>query len=110
MTRQLLKCNYQNCDNQLDIEINNDFNPIVFCSEQCLNKFEIAKFNYDLDKQDQSDLRNVVKQLVGQTRQLQDELNNLKKVRKTYFGLFTESKLKPEKYKRDWEYDKSADK
>lgn len=109
MTRLLIKCKYESCDNELNIESNSDSYPIAFCSEQCLNKFETSKFNYPLDHEDPTDIRIVVKQLVSQTRQLQSELDNLKKIRKTYFGMFTESNLKDETYKRDWTFEKSAD-
>ena len=108
MTRQLIKCKNENCNNQLNIEINNHFSPIAFCSEQCLNKFEMVKFHFALDREDPSDIRMLVKQLVSQTRQLQGELESLKKIRKTYFGLFTESNLKDETYKRDWTFEKSG--
>ena len=109
MTRQLIKCKNENCNNQLNIEINNDFSPIVFCSEQCLNKFEMVKFHFALDREDPNDIKTLVQQLVSQTKQLQSELENLKKIRKSYFGLFTESNLKDETYKRDWTFEKSAD-
>jgi hypothetical protein len=109
VTRQLIKCKYENCDNQLKIEVNSDSCPIAFCSERCLNKFENMKFNYALDREDPNDVRSLVQQLVSQTKQLQSELENLKKIRKTYFGIFTESNLKDETYKRDWAFEKPAD-
>src|SRR5574339_492217 len=104
MPMQLIKCKYENCDNRLNIDVNSDCYPLAFCSEQCLDKFETAKFDYILEQGDPNDVRILVKQLVSQTKQLQSELNKLKKIRRTYFGLFTDSKLKDEFYKRDWRF------
>jgi hypothetical protein len=36
-------------------------------------------------------------------------LENLKKIRKTYFGLFNELSLKDETYKREWSFDKEVE-
>ncbi len=104
-----MKCKYESCNNRLDIDVNSDSYPIAFCSEHCLNKYETRKFNYALEQENPDDIKILVKQLVSQTKQLQNELDNLKKIRKTYFGLFTDSNLKDENYKRDWMFENKSD-
>ena len=110
MTRLLIKCKNKNCINRLNVGLDNrDSKPILFCSELCLNSFENEKFSSTLNNEDPNDVRTLVQNLVIQTKQLQSELENLKKIRKTYFGLFKELDLKDETYKREWSFDKEVD-
>jgi hypothetical protein len=105
LTKILIKCTNKNCANILNIGLDNcDFEPIIFCSELCLNSFENEKFSSP-NPEDPNEVRMLVKNLVSQTKQLQRELENLKKIRKTYFGLFKELNLKDETYKREWSFD-----
>ncbi|HJU79049.1 MAG TPA: hypothetical protein VJ599_05745 [Nitrososphaeraceae archaeon] len=71
--------------------------------------FENEKFNFTLKDEDPKDVRTLVQNLVSQTKQLQSELENLKKLRRTYFGLFKGIDLKDETYKRDWSFEKKVD-
>lgn len=110
MTLLVVKCNNKKCDNQMDVGPNNpDFKPILFCSESCLNSFENEKFNSNLNQEDPSELRALVQNLLSQTKQIQGELEDLKKIRNTYFGIFKEQNLKDETYKREWSSDKKVD-
>jgi len=110
MTRLLIKCKNKNCINRLNVGLDNtDSKPILFCSELCLNAFENQKFNSSINYEDPNEVRTLVQNLVSQTKQLQSELENLKKIRKTYFGLFKELDLKDETYKREWSFDKEVD-
>ena len=110
MTRLLIKCKNKNCINRLNVGLDNtDSKPILFCSELCLNSFEDEKFNSTINYEDPNEVRTLVQNLVSQTKQLQSELENLKKIRKTYFGLFKDSTLKDETYKREWSFDKEVD-
>lgn len=106
----MVKCRNKNCINQLDVGlINVDSKPILFCSESCLDSFENEKFNSSLNQEDPNEIRMLVQNLLSQTKQIQSELESLKKIRKTYFGLFTNDNLKDETYKRDWSFDKKVD-
>lgn len=110
MTRLLIKCKNKNCINRLNVGLDNtDSNPILFCSELCLTSFENEKFNSTISYEDPDEVRTLVQNLVSQTKQLQSELESLKKIRKTYFGLFKELNLKDETYKREWSFDKEVD-
>ncbi len=111
MTRLVIKCKNKNCINQLNVGFNNtNSKPILFCSESCLNSFENEQFNSTLNSEDPNEVRTLVQNLVSQTKQLQSELEHLKKIRKTYFGLFKELNLKDETYMRKWSFDKEVDK
>ena len=111
MTRQLIKCKNKNCSNRLNVgpNIKTDSRPILFCSESCLNSFENEKLISKLNYEDPKEVRTLVRNLVNQTKQLQIELARLKKIRKTYFGLFKEFNLKDETYKHEWSFDKEVD-
>ena len=110
MTMQVIKCKNKSCINRLNVGLDSpDSKPILFCSDLCLNSFEVEKFNSTLKYEDPNEVRTLVQNLVSQTKQLQSELENLKKIRKTYFGLFKELDLKDETYKRDWSFDKKVD-
>jgi hypothetical protein len=110
MNLLMIKCKNKSCINRLNVELDNaDSKPILFCSELCLSSFENEKFNFTLKDEDPNEVRTLVQNLVSQTKQLQSELENLKKIRKTYFGLFKELDLKDETYKREWSFDKKVD-
>lgn len=110
MSMLLIKCKNKSCINRLNVGLGNpDSKPILFCSELCLSSFENEKFNYTIKDEDPNEIRTLVQNLVSQTKQLQSELENLKKLRRTYFGLFKEIDLKDETYKRDWSFDKKED-
>lgn len=110
MTRLVIKCKNKDCSNRLNVGLNNAHSkPILFCSELCLNSFENEKFNSTLNYDNPNEVRTLVQNLVTQTKQLQSELENLKKIRKTYFGLFKDFNLKDETYKREWSFEKGVD-
>ena len=110
MSMLLIKCKNKSCINRLNVGLDNpDSKPILFCSELCLSSFENEKFNLSLKDDDPNQVRTLVENLVSQTKQLQSELENLKKIRRTYFGLFKDFDLKDETYKRDWSFDKKVD-
>jgi hypothetical protein len=106
-----IKCKNKSCSNRLDVNLgNSDSRPIFFCSELCLGSFENEKFSFTLKEEDPKEVRTLVQNLLRQTRQLQSELQKLKKIRMTYFGLFKELDLKDETYKREWSFNKKVDK
>lgn len=110
MTLLAIKCKNKNCANQMEVGQNSvDFKPILFCSESCLNLFENERFSSNLNQEDPGELRALVQNLLSQTRQIQSELENLKKIRNTYFGIFKEQNLKDETYKREWSSDRKVD-
>lgn len=64
--------------------------------------------NPNLNYEDPKEVRMVVKNLLTQTKRLQNEIEDLRKVRKTYFGLFKDYVLKDEVYKRKWTFEDEA--
>ncbi len=110
MARLLIKCKNKNCSNRLNVGLNDaDSRPILFCSELCLDSFENEKLDSNLNYEHPKEVRTFVENLINQTKQLQNELEYLKKIRETYFGIFKESNLKDETYKREWSFDKEVD-
>jgi hypothetical protein len=103
---QRIKCKNDNCNNIFTVQVDNGPKPILFCSQTCIhplilqNKNLDPNFNYQSPKQ----VRELVQGLVAQTIQIQNELEHLKKIRTTYFGLFRDNILKKEVYKRNWSF------
>jgi hypothetical protein len=103
---QRIKCKNDNCNNIFTVQVDNGSKPILFCSQTCIhplilqNKNLDSNFNYESSKQ----VRELVQGLVAQTIQIQNELEHLKKIRNTYFGLFRDNILKKEVYKRNWSF------
>jgi hypothetical protein len=104
MNARLLRCKNPNCNNKIRVQFSTaDSIPIIFCSIPCFNTIlESEKLNRNLESEDPNELRVLVKNLVVQTKNMQEELENLREIRKTYFDLFKGSKLKDEVYKRKW--------
>lgn len=91
----------------MKIELNGaDTEPVLFCSKQCLGSYEKGNVTNNPDSGDPQEVRLLVQNLIEQTKKIQNELENLKKVRTTYFGLFKDHDLKDEVYKRKWSFDK----
>jgi len=63
-----------------------------------------VNFNYE----DPKEVRQLVQNLIAQTKQMQKELQDLRRIRKTYFGLFRNNILKKEVYKRNWSFEDEA--
>lgn len=109
---QLIKCKKEDYNNQLRVQFSNkNSKPILFCSESCLfsvlNKYQ--NLDKEFDYENPNEVKKLVQNLVSQIKQLQSELKNLKKIRKTYFGIFKELNLKDETYKRKWSFAKEVD-
>ena len=112
MNARLLRCKNPTCSNKLRVQFSTaDSRPIIFCSISCFNTIlENEKLNQNLESEDPNELRVLVKNLVVQTKNMQEELENLREIRKTYFDLFKGSKLKEEVYKRKWSSDSEVEK
>ena len=101
-----IKCKNDSCNNTFRVQVDNGSRPILFCSHTCIhplilqNKSYDSNFNYESPKQ----VRELIQGLVAQTIQIQNELDHLKKIRNTYFGLFRDNILKKEVYKRNWSF------
>ena len=107
LNSQWIKCQNEYCNNQVRVQLNSKVTkPILFCTELCLNTVfnKSQKLDPKFDSEDPNELRNVIQNLVSQTKLIQNELENLRTIRKTYFGLFKDNKLKDEIYKRDWTF------
>jgi len=113
MKAQWIRCKNDNCSKRLRVEINDiESKPILFCSDRCLNSIfsENEKLNHNFNYEDPKEVRRLVKNLISQTKRLQNELENLRKIRKTYFGLFKNYNLKDEVYKRKWSFEDEVNK
>ena len=105
MNQMWIKCKNEHCSNKLKVEANS-FKPILFCTEKCLNSYFIHDQKLDINSNYQDPkVRMLVQNLVDQTKQIQNELRSLKKIRKTYFGIFRDLNLKDEVYKRKWSFE-----
>ena len=112
MNAKLLRCKNPDCSNKLKVQFNNaESKPIIFCSMLCFNTIlENEKLSQGPESEDPTEIRLLVKNLVAQTKNMQKELENLQKIRKTYFDLFKSSKLKDEVYKRKWSFQNEVEK
>ena len=103
---QRIKCKNDNCNNEFRVQVDNGLKPILFCSQTCIhplifqNRNLDSNFNYESPRE----VRELVQGLVAQTIQIQNELEHLRKIRNTYFGLFRDNILKKEVYKRNWSF------
>ena len=102
-----IKCENEQCENRLRVELNNQFKPVLFCSQACLNSYLLQHetLNHNSHYEDPQEVRKLVQNLLSQTKLIQNELGNLRKIRKTYFGLFKDCSLKDEVYQRKWSFD-----
>ncbi|MGB5091239.1 MAG: hypothetical protein WBN72_09880 [Nitrososphaeraceae archaeon] len=110
MSTQWIKCKNDQCSNRFRAETNNGSKPILFCTQMCLNPclFQSEKLDPNLNYEDPKEVRELVQNLIVQTKQIQNELQNLRRIRKTYFGLFRDNILKKEAYKRKWSFEDEA--
>lgn len=71
----------------------------------CFNTIlENEKLRQGPESVDPTEIRLLVKNLIAETKNMRKELENLRKIRNTYFDLFKSSKLKDEVYKRKWSF------
>ena len=110
MYKDWTKCKNDQCNKRFRVQANNRPQPILFCSQTCLNTyvFQSEKLDSNFNYQDPKEVRELVQNLLGQTKQIQNELQSLRKIRKTYFGLFKDFNLKNEVYKRKWKFEDEA--
>lgn len=105
-----IKCKNDHCSNRFRVEINSLPKPISFCSQTCLNPYLVQseKLDPNFNYEDPKEVRQLVQNLIAQTKQIQNELEDLRRIRKTYFGLFSDNILKKEVYKRNWSFEDEA--
>ena len=110
MNVEWIKCKNDHCDNRLIVETNSLPKPILYCSQTCLNPHLVQRDGLDVnfEYEDPKEVRELVQNLINQTRQMQRELHDLRRIRKTYFELFRENILKKEVYKRNWSFEDEA--
>lgn len=107
MVVQSIKCNNANCNNRLGVQTKKaESKPILFCSQNCYNSLLLQneKMSENYYYEDPDEMRHMVKNLMAETKQLHSEVQNLRKIRKTYFEIFKNKNLKREVYKRDWSF------
>ena len=104
---QWIKCKNDQCNNRFRVGANNGSKPILFCCQTCLNPyfFQSEELDPNFNYEDPKEVRELVQNLIAQTNQMQIELQNLRRIRKTYFELFSKNILKKEVYKRNWSFD-----
>lgn len=105
-----VKCKNDLCSKQFRVETDNRHAPILFCGQTCLNSYllQSEKLDPNFDYEDPKEVKKLVQNLLSQTKQIQNELQSMRKIRKTYFGLFNDYDLKPEVYKRKWLFEDKA--
>ena len=103
---QRIKCKNDNCNNEFRVQVDNGLKPILFCSQTCIHPLIFQNRNLDpnFNYESPREVRELVQGLVAQTIQIQNELEHLRKIRNTYFGLFRDNILKKEVYKRNWSF------
>jgi hypothetical protein len=106
VNKHSIKCKNHQCSKRFRVETDNRPEPILFCSQTCINSylFQSEKLDPNFNYEDPKEVRKLVENLLGQTKQIQNELQSLRKIRKTYFGLFKDYELKNEVYKRKWSF------
>jgi hypothetical protein len=108
MKIQWIKCKNGACDNRLRVQTKNiESKPILFCSDRCFASVvpQNEILDHTITYEDPQEIRDLVKNLLSQTKQLQNEVVNLRKIRQSYFSIFKENKLRKENYKRKWSFD-----
>ena len=107
MNNQLIKCRNESCNKKLSVALNDlSSAPIVFCGQECVNLFldsEIIRM--ESRQENPTELGKLVQNVIGYTQQIQNELDNFKKIRATYFELFKGRELKSETYLRKWKFE-----
>jgi tRNA-dihydrouridine synthase len=106
---QWIKCKNGHCNNRIGVELTDEFEAVLFCDEECLDSYfsqkEVLNVNSDYEDENPNGVRKLVENLINETKRLQNEVQNLRRIRKTYFELFKGYNLKPEVYKRKWSFD-----
>ena len=89
----------------VDIE-DTKLNPILFCSNECLDSFlfEIQKKDHDLNYEDPKEVKKFARNLMDQVERMQKEIKVLSNIRTGYFEILKGDKLKTENYKRKWSF------
>ncbi len=110
MNVEWTKCENDQCKKRFRVETNSLPEPLLFCSQSCLNsyRFQSEKLDANFNYEDPKEVRELVQNLIVQTKQMQNELQNLRRIRKTYFGIFKDLSLKKEAYKRKWSFEDEA--
>jgi hypothetical protein len=71
---------------------------------------ENEKLSGNYHYEDPEEMRHIVKNLMTQTKQLHNEVQGLRKIRKAYFEIFKNKNLKKEVYERDWSFIQDGEK
>ena len=105
---QWIKCKNDHCNNRLGVGLTDEFKAVLFCDEECLDSCfsqnKILNSNSEYEDEDPKGVRKLVENLINETKRLQNEVQSLRRIRKTYFRLFKDYNLKPEVYKRKWSF------
>jgi hypothetical protein len=107
MPTSRLICKYSGCGRSLGVYTDDSQStPILFCSNECFNSFllEIRKLDHELGSEDPKEVKEFVKDLMNQVDVLQKDIRRLGNIRRSYFDIFNEDKLKKEDYKRKWSF------
>src|SRR4030095_5874425 len=109
MRERIIRCQNPDCNNKFKVQYRIQSRPILFCSKLCLNsiliKDKINRYDDNFDHKDPKEVRRLAKDLIIQTKLMQNELKKLRVIRNTYFTLFKNENLKHEIYKRKWSFE-----
>ena len=107
MNNQLIKCRNESCNKELSVGVHDLSSvPIVFCGQECVNSFldsEIIRM--ESRQENPTEIGKLLQNVISYTQQIQNELDNFKKIRATYFELFKGRELKSETYLRKWRFE-----
>jgi hypothetical protein len=105
-----IQCHNDCCRNELKVCADDSGNiPLVFCSEGCLSGF-IRLENQQLEPQESDRINKLVHDIVGESKRIQEEFENMRRVRQGYFDMFSGLNLKEEIYTRDWAFKRESSK
>jgi hypothetical protein len=109
MSERIIRCQNPDCNNKFKVQYRIQSKPILFCSKLCLNsiliKDKINRYDDNFDHKDPKEVRRLAKDLIIQTKLMQNELKKLRVIRNTYFTIFKNENLKHEIYKRKWSFE-----
>ena len=109
MSQRIIRCKNPDCNNKFQVQYRIQSKPILFCSKLCLNsiliKEKMNRYDDNFDHKDPKEVRRLAKDLIIQTKRMQNELKILRVIRNRYFTLFKNENLPHEIYKRKWSFE-----
>jgi hypothetical protein len=107
-----IHCHNDCCGNSLQMPVADiEHTPIVFCSQACLEGFmRLENGSQQFAPQETDKINKLVQDIVGESKRIQAEFENYRRVRQGYFDIFSGINLKEENYVRDWDFKRQVPK